>query len=218
MPVDHFACGGDTYRPHRIFCIGKNYPEHIRELQGTPPDRPVVFLKPPSCLVAPGETVQRPLHGQELHHEVEVVVLLGGAGHHLEPAAARGLIAGLTLGIDLTLRDVQRDLKQKGLPWEAAKAFEQSAPLGEFSPPAADLDLAGITFQCAVNGEVKQRGCTGDMLHSIPELIAWLSGIWHLTAGDVLFTGTPAGVGPIPPQTTLTAESPQLGRWQWRVD
>lgn len=215
MTLHGLTAGEKTFLPQRVFCIGKNYAEHIRELQDAAPREPVVFMKPPSCLVAPGAPVVRPRHGQELHHEVEVVVLIGQTVGNAASRSPLDCIAGVTLGLDLTLRDVQRRLKDQGLPWEAAKAFEHSAPLGVLRPPAPDLELTDITFQCRVNGDVKQTGHTGDMLTPIAGLIEFLNGIWNLGPGDLIFTGTPQGVGPIPRGARVRLESPQLGAWEW---
>ena len=206
-----------SYSPQRIFCIGKNYSEHVKELGGRAPDQPVVFMKPVSCLVPPGEVIRMPTHGRNLHHEVEVVVLIGKAGKNISESTASSHIAGLTLGLDLTLRDVQSAMKKKGWPWEISKAFDQSAPLGTLTPYDDTLPLDDISFQCSVNGGLRQTGNSGEMMFAIPHLIHYLSGIWELMEGDLIFTGTPSGVGPLHPGDRVTLNSDLLGSFEWSL-
>lgn len=201
----------------RVFCIGRNYAAHISELNSSVPEKPVVFIKPASCLVPPGRAIRFPGHGQDLQHEVEVVIRIGQAGRATSCDEAFSMIDGVTLGLDLTLRDVQTGLKQKGLPWEVAKAFDQSAPIGEFLPYNGSLDLTGIEFCCIVNGVVRQRGITRDMIFSIDRLIMELSAVWFLHPGDVIYTGTPSGVGPLCAGDRIVIESEQLGYFTWNV-
>jgi len=212
-----FALGSRNFTPQRIFCIGKNYAEHIKELGGVASAQPVVFMKPTTSLVLPGETIQIPKHGHNLHHEAEVVVLIGQTGKNISKSAALDHIAGLTLGLDLTLRDVQSDLKQKGWPWEISKAFDQSAPLGTLTAFDEALPLDNIAFECSVNGDVRQTGNTGEMMFSIPTLINYLSGIWELQEGDLIYTGTPSGVGPLQSGDRVTLRSDQLGKFEWHL-
>ena len=207
--------GSQQYSPQRIFCIGKNYAEHVKELGGNAPGQPVVFMKPVSCLVSPGETIRIPTHGSNLQHEAEVVVLIGTPGKDIPKSDAASHIAGLTLGLDLTLRDVQSDLKKKGWPWEISKAFDQSAPLGTLTPYGNTLPLDNIPFQCSVNGAVRQTGNSCEMIFPIPHLICYLSGIWSLKEGDLVFTGTPSGVGPLHPGDRVTLHSDLLGNFEW---
>ena len=203
--------------PGRIFCIGKNYRLHIEELNETDPGEPVVFMKPPACLVASGETLHLPAHGNSLHHEVELVLLVGKRASRVEESDALSHIAGVTLGIDLTLRDVQSRLKKKGLPWEMAKAFEQSAPLGSLVPCSSDLDVNALEFTLSVNGDCRQRGQVKEMIHSIPRIVGFLSGVWTLMPGDLIFTGTPAGVGPLVAGDRVAIASEAIGVFQWDV-
>ena len=201
----------------RVFCIGRNYVEHVRELSNVVPTKPVVFIKPASCLVAPKEKIHFPKHGNELHHEVEIVVKVGREGRASTEEEALSFISSLTVGLDLTLRDVQKDLKQKGLPWEIAKAFEQSAPIGEFIPYDGSLDLKNISFGCKVNGIERQRGNTGEMIFSIGELLVHLSKIWVLRPGDLIYTGTPSGVGPLRIRDCIEVESAPIGSFSWSI-
>ena len=162
-------------------------------------------------------TIQMPLHGSSLHHEAEVVVLIGKTGKNISELDATSHIAGLTLGLDLTLRDVQSDLKKKGWPWEISKAFDHSAPCG--LPVALDesIPLDDIPFQCSVNGTVRQTGNTSEMMFPIPHLVHYLSGIWELLEGDLIYTGTPAGVGPLQSGDRVKVQSKLIGFFEWSL-
>jgi 2-keto-4-pentenoate hydratase/2-oxohepta-3-ene-1,7-dioic acid hydratase in catechol pathway len=209
--------GESVFAAQRVFCIGQNYAEHVREMKGEIPEAPVIFCKPWTCLVAPGERIRFPKHGEELHHEVEVVVLIGKEGRAAAVEEASSFIAGLTLGLDLTLRDLQRGLREKGLPWEIAKGFEQSAPVGSFTPVKKLRNLSDIEFGCKVNGEVRQHSNTSDMIFPIERLVVEISKIWRLLPGDLIFTGTPSGVGPLRVGDGVEIESPALGAFSWEV-
>jgi len=173
-------------------------------------------MKPVSSIVAPGETLYRPRHGSLLHHEVEVVLLIGREGRDIPQANALSFITGVTLGLDLTLRDVQGRLRKAGLPWELSKSFEQSAPLGFFKAPNS-IDLENLSFTCSVNGELRQEGNTRDMIFSIKSLIHTLSGWWTLKPGDIIFTGTPSGVGPLEAGDRVDIDSPVAGPFSWTL-
>ena len=203
-----------TIKPNRIFCIGKNYDKHIKELGGKQvPDEPVVFMKPLCSIVAPGNICPPP-YGNELHHEVEVVLLIGKGGNNITESQALTHISDITLGLDLTLRDIQKKLKLKGLPWERAKSFEESAPLGIFKK-YQDMDLGNLPFSCFVNDDLRQEGNTGEMIFPVAKLIHILSGWWTLKPGDIIYTGTPAGVGPLQPGDRIVVESPKIGSFSW---
>jgi len=208
--------GSDTHSG-RLFCIGRNYVEHVAELANPLPDAPVIFMKPPSCLVRPGQPVHFPRHGQELHHEVELVLSIGRAGRVATADQALACVSGVSLGLDLTLRDVQRQLKQNGLPWETAKAFDQSAPVGEFVAYTPSIDLCDIAFRCSVNGVQKQAGNSRDMIFPVTRLLVELSRIWTLQPGDLLFTGTPAGAGPLHIGDRVEIASDLTGAFAWTV-
>ncbi len=201
----------------RIFCIGRNYVEHAHELSNPVPQTPIVFMKSAACLVGPGEAIHYPKHGKDLQHEVELVVQIGKEGRVKTEEEALPYINALSLGLDLTLRDVQKNLMQKGLPWEIAKSFEQSALIGDFAPYISSLDLNNISFGCKVNGIEKQRGNTGDMVFSIVTLLMELSNIWTLNPGDLIYTGTPAGVGTLQIGDSITVESEQIGSFSWTI-
>jgi 2-keto-4-pentenoate hydratase/2-oxohepta-3-ene-1,7-dioic acid hydratase in catechol pathway len=209
--------GEFTFTAQRVFCIGQNYAEHVKEMKGEIPKRPVIFCKPPTSLVAPGERIQFPKHGDELHHEVEVVVLIGKEGRAETVEEASSFIAGLTLGLDLTLRDLQRGLREKGLPWEIAKGFEQSAPVGSLTPFEKLRNLSDIEFGLRVNGEVRQHSNTSDLIFPIERVVVEISKIWKLLPGDLIFTGTPSGVGPLRVGDGVEIESPTLGSFSWEI-
>ena len=169
--------GKKKFTPCRIFCIGKNYEEHIRELndshvyyQSKGKEQPVIFMKPVTSIVSLGELITIPVHGTVLHYEAEVVILLNDGGQNISPDDALSCIAGVTLGLDLTLRDVQSQMKRKGHPWELAKSFDQSSPLGLMRAYDNSFDLCKLPFICFVNGEKRQEGNTENMIFSIPYL------------------------------------------------
>ncbi len=218
MSALQISVNDQSFTPQRIFCIGKNYDEHVKELGGQTPEEPVVFMKPVSSIVSPGETLCIPRHGELLHHEVEVVLLIGREGRDISKAEALSYIFGVTLGLDLTLRDVQGRLKKVGLPWELSKAFEQSAPLGHFKAyDSNSIDLENFSFTCSVNGSLRQQGNTCEMIFPIRSLIHTLSGWWTLQPGDIIFTGTPSGVGPLESGDRVDIESPVTGPFSWTL-
>lgn len=204
-------------KPNRIFCIGKNYAEHVAELAHlghAPGGDCVVFMKPASCIVPEGNAIPLP-HGQgSVHHEAELVVLLTGGGRDIAEADATQYIAGLTLGLDLTLRELQTRLKNQGKPWELAKAFDGAAPLGDFKP-YLDQNLQALEFTCHVNGSLRQHGRTAEMLYSVARQIHILSQTWALMPGDVLYTGTPKGVGPLTPGDRVELAAEGIGHFSW---
>lgn len=199
----------------RIFCIGRNYVEHIREL-GHPEDGDcVVFMKPASCLVPVGTQILLPTGRGAVHHEAELVVRIGQPGHHVPSESASALIDALGLGLDLTLRDEQTRLRQDGKPWELAKAFDHAAPLGPLTPWDGSIALNAIAFTCHVNGELRQRGETAHMLFSVERIISILSRTWALQPGDLIYTGTPAGVGPLVPGDRVRLGCDVLESAEW---
>lgn len=200
---------------NRIFCIGKNYAEHISELGHAHDGQCVVFMKPASCVVPAGAPIVLPRDRGSVHHEAELVVLLSGGDGDVPVERALGNVAALTLGLDLTLRELQADLKKRGAPWELAKAFDGAAPLGDWTPYHGQ-DLQALEFACDVNGQRRQAGHTKDMLFSVARIIHILSRTWALAPGDVVYTGTPAGVGPLAPGDRVTLSGPGLGRHEWR--
>ena len=198
----------------RIFCIGRNYAAHIQELGNTPDEAFVLFMKPASCVVPLGEELRLPRNKGSVHHEAELVVLLTGGGADISEEQALSHISHITLGLDLTLRDLQNELKNKGSPWELAKAFDHAAPLGQWKPYQGQ-DLQALEFSCQVNGALRQHGRTRDMLFTVARQIHILSRTWALRDGDIVYTGTPAGVGPLLPGDRIALESAEIGRFEW---
>lgn len=204
-----------TVEPRRVFCIGRNYGDHIGEMGAALNDGCVIFMKPATSLVPVGDPVTLPRGLGVVHHELEMVAAIGTAGKNIHRNVASSHIMGISLGIDLTLREVQSGLKNKGRPWELSKAFDQSAPLGDFVEVGSKANPAAVEMRLEVNGELRQEGNTGNMLFPLEQLIEILSRTWELLPGDLVFTGTPAGVGPVVAGDTLTVESPQIGRFTW---
>ena len=184
----------------KIICIGRNYRAHIAEMGGLEPAEPVFFIKPSTACLYHGMPLKLAPHLGQIDHELELVVSIDGHGRDIPAAMAPGFIASYTLGLDLTARNIQEDLKRMGLPWEKAKAFDGSAVLGDIElPMAAGTDLQRMAIELRRNGELVQRGSTSDMIFSVADLIAYVSRYVSFEPGDLLFTGTPAGVGPIAP-------------------
>ena len=196
----------------KIVCLARNYAEHAKELGNETPAAPVLFMKPASSVIGDGDTVRIPAYSQECHYEVELAVLIGTEARNVSADAALEYVAGYGVGIDMTLRDVQNSLKAKGLPWEIAKGFDTSCPLSDFVPASAVADPHALNLKLAVNGEGRQDGTSSDMINRIPQIIAHISGIFTLDPGDVILTGTPAGVGQVRAGDVMTAEIGTVGR------
>src|SRR5512146_1850275 len=201
--------------PRRIFCVGRNYAEHAKEMGNALPPEPVIFMKPVTSLVREGEKLVLPRGRGSVHHEMELVLAVGREAKDATPETALSLLAGVTLGLDLTLRDEQARLKQAGAPWELAKAFDGSAAVGRFSPAPVRFDPQALDMLCTVNGQVRQAGNTRDMLFPVATIIAFLSTRWRLLPGDLIYTGTPSGVGPLRPADRIEISSPALGTFAW---
>ena len=181
----------------KIVCVARNYAEHARELGNPLPDQAVLFIKPASSILADGGTVVIPAYSSDCHHELELAVLIGRTGKDIAAADALAFVAGFGVALDLTLRDVQAELKAKGLPWEIAKSFDTACPLSAFVPASEVADPQRLRLRLHVNGELRQDGTTADMLRPVARLISEASHRFILEAGDILLTGTPSGVGPI---------------------
>ncbi len=193
IPVE----GTDAMFPvRRIYCVGRNYAEHAREMGVSEREPPVFFEKPADTVTSAPEVPYPPQTGN-LHHEVELVVALCGGGSDLTPEQARDVIFGYAVGVDLTRRDLQAEAKKKGAPWTTAKGFDHSAPISPIRTVAAGGHPEASAISLAVNGLMRQQGNTADMVWSVPEVIAELSRLFELKAGDLLFTGTPAGVAAV---------------------
>lgn len=196
--------GGCGFPVHRIYCVGRNFADHAREMGASAPTsaaergRPVFFLKPADAIVTDG-VVPYPPGTRELHHEVELVVAIGhdAPPGDVDPSIANALVFGYAIGLDLTRRDLQAEAKSKGLPWDIGKAFDDSAPISEIVPCAAVGDLVSRTLTLVVNGERRQHGALADLIWNVPGILHELSKLYALRAGDLVFMGTPAGVGPL---------------------
>ena len=196
----------------KILCIGRNYVDHIRELGNEAPAAPVVFMKPASAVIGNGDVVVIPAYSNNCHHEAELALLVGTTGRNISEAAATSCLAGYGVAIDLTLRDVQDELKKKGLPWDIAKGFDTACPLSDFIPAGQVADPQNLTITMKVNGELRQNGSTALMIHSVAQIISHLSTIFTLEPGDIILTGTPAGVSRIVAGDLLSAEIAGVGR------
>jgi fumarylpyruvate hydrolase len=215
------AGGHDSFPVHRIYCVGRNYAEHAVEMGHTGREPPFFFLKPADAAlyVPDGETgtMPYPTQTQNLHHEIELVVALGAGGRDIPVERAAELIWGYAIGLDMTRRDLQNEMKKQGRPWSIGKGFEHSAPIGPIHPKSATGELTKGAITLDVNGQRRQTGDLGDLIWNINETIATLSRAWTLAPGDLIFTGTPAGVGAVVPGDTLVGSVEGLGKLQLRI-
>ncbi len=189
-----------------MYGVGKNYAKHIEEMGDKVPDDPIIFLKPPGAYVRDGSTIELPDFSDEIHHEVELVAVIGKECRKIKKEEARKYIAGYAVGIDLTLRDVQRKAKEKGAPWAVAKGFAHSAPISKVIPAMRFSESPVFNLKLKVNGELRQSASTSEMLRTVEEIIEYLSGVFILEPGDCVFTGTPEGVGKIERGDEIEAE------------
>ena len=182
----------------KILCIGRNYAAHAAELGNARPEQPIVFMKPGSAILPNNKPFYYPEFSQDIHYELEVVVKIAKYGRHIQPQFAMGYVDSIGLGLDLTARDLQQACKEQGHPWEIAKAFDNSAPLSsDFLAPAALPDVNDVEFSLEKNGDEVQHGHSRNMIFSLTELLCYVSQYFRLQKGDLLFTGTPEGVGPL---------------------
>lgn len=188
-----------------IYCIGRNYVEHAHELNNEPPSRPLVFLKPTSSIIYDGDSIRIPSESQNVHHEVELVVAIGKKGKNIPKKEALEHVAGYAIGIDVTARDIQQQAKEKSHPWAVAKGFDTFAPLSSFVDQRQIPDPQNVELQISVNGEIRQADNTRLMIFPVDELISYLSSIFTLQPGDLIFTGTPKGVSPVKPGDKIEA-------------
>lgn len=195
------VAGGGLFPVHRIFCVGRNYAEHAIEMGATGREPPFFFMKPADTVVpvAAGCVGRMPYPGltRNLHHEVELVVAIGRGGRDIAVADAVSHVYGYAIGLDMTRRDLQNDMKKQGRPWEIGKSFEASAPIGPIHPLASTGELLKGGISLTVNDEPRQKGDLSDLIWSVSETIAVLSQAWTLAPGDLIYTGTPAGVGAV---------------------
>lgn len=199
------------YSIGKILCVGRNYADHAKEMNAEIPTTPVLFLKPSSAVVGNGEEIVVPPVSGELHHEVEMTVLIGMKGKNISESEALSYVAGYGVGLDMTLRDIQAEAKKKGLPWTLAKGFDTSAPLSPFVPASMIRDPHQLDIVLRVNGTVRQQSNTRYFIFSLQKLIHYISQFFTLEPGDVIFTGTPEGVGAVKSGDLLEASLSEPG-------
>jgi len=218
--MDTVNLNGKKTKVNRIFCVAMNYSGHIKELKSKTPDSPVIFMKPLSSLVTQADSGENripfPAHGKNLHYEAELVLLISKEGRPCEDDFSE-YIAGYSIGLDLTLRDVQNELKKNGYPWESAKAFDGAAAIGQFTKTNEDQTWDSIHFTCKLNDQVKQSGNISDMIFPVKTLLVHIGGIWKLQPGDLIYTGTLPGVGSLKPGDSLSLQSEGTGVSTWSI-
>ncbi len=199
IPSVQIAGTRQCFPVHRIYCVGRNYADHVREMGADPKlEKPIFFTKPADAIVPNGTAVPYPARTEDFQHEVELVIAIGRPGQNIGLSQALSHVYGYAVGIDLTRRDLQGAAKKKGHPWDTSKAFDASAPIGTIRPASlGHVDRGRIWL--SVNGTVRQQSDVSEMIWSVPEIIAELSTLFELRAGDLIFTGTPAGVAPLKP-------------------
>lgn len=189
----------------KIFCVGRNYINHARELNNAVPEEPVIFMKPPTALLRNGKPFFIPAFSNDIHYETELIVKISKNGKHIESEFVKNYYDELTVGIDFTARDVQNKLKEKSLPWELAKGFDFSAGVGTWIEFTKEMKKSSISFRLDINRKTVQQGNSSDMIFSIDSLIMYISKFFKLQAGDLIYTGTPAGVGSLKTGDVLEA-------------
>ncbi|UTP39435.1 fumarylacetoacetate hydrolase family protein [Phenylobacterium sp. LH3H17] len=212
VPVEGEAA---AFPVRRILCVGRNYAAHRREMGGDDRDPPFFFAKPADAVAPPGQAVPYPPRTANLHHEIELVVALKFGGRDISVETALTLIYGYAVGVDLTRRDLQNAAKDKGQPWDASKGFDASAPISAIRPWTGAAPQGRITL--SVNGEVRQDATVADMIWNVAEIISEASKLWTLAPGDLIFTGTPEGVGPVAVGDLVTGEVEGVGQLQFTV-
>lgn len=207
----------DTITPSKIICVGRNYRKHIEEMKSIALEKPMFFLKPPSALILPGENIVLPSQSSDVHHEVELAVVIKKQGKNIIPQNSSEYILGYAIFLDLTARDLQAEAKKKGLAWSEAKGFDTFAPISEITRVEGVVDPQHLDIQLWVNEELRQSSNTSYMLFSVAELIADASSIFTLEAGDIIATGTPEGVAAIYSGDVIRAAIDQLGSVSFMV-
>lgn len=202
----------------KIICVGRNYADHAKELKNAIPTEPVLFLKPPSAYVREGSPILVPLYTSNLHHEVELGVVIGKRGTSILQSDALDHVAGYALCLDMTARDIQDECKSKGLPWTMAKAFNTSCPVSEFIPKEHIPDPSNVNLWLKVNDQLRQSGSTSQMIFSIPYLISYISDFITLEEGDLILTGTPKGVSAVQEHDELQAGIEDVLTMTFKVD
>ena len=187
----------------KIICIGRNYVKHIEELKNERPSEPVIFMKPDSAILLKQHPFVIPEFSNDIHHEIELIVKINKVGKYIDTKFAHKYYDEISVGIDFTARDLQNELKAKGLPWEKAKSFDGSAVIGDFLPKSQFNSLENVTFELTNNNEIVQKGNANEMLWKIDEIISYVSQFFTLKIGDIIFTGSPEGVAAVKPEDVL---------------
>jgi fumarylpyruvate hydrolase len=220
QPFVPIAGTTDAFPVHRIYCVGRNYAEHAREMGASGREAPFFFSKPADAVLSAGAgpiAIVYPDRTTDLQHEVELVVAIGAPGYRVTEQQAQGLVWGYAVGLDLTRRDLQAEAKRLGRPWDVGKGFEGSAPIGAIIPCGQVGALGAQRIWLDVNGQQRQQGILSQMIWSVEETISQLSGFFKLAAGDLIFTGTPAGVGPLVPGDRIEGGIDGIGTLQATV-
>lgn len=208
---------GRSVRPGKILCIGRNYAAHAEEMESDVPQEPVVFLKPSTALVRSGRTIVLPPQSNNVHHELELVVVIGRDGHRIAEEDALEHVEAYALGLDMTARDLQLEAKDDGLPWSVSKGFDTFAPLGPLQAARKISDPQNLEMILTVNDERRQVGNTSHMVFPVAQIISYCSRIFTLEPGDLIYTGTPDGVGPVADGDVLEAHAKGLGTLRMTV-
>ncbi len=206
MPTIELKESGLSFPSGKLLCIGRNYAMHAAEMGSDVPSEPMVFLKPSSALTTSGQSIVLPSRSKSVHHEIELVVLIGTRIKNVSRVEAAQSVVGYAVGLDMTARDLQSEAKRNGTPWSIAKGFDTFAPLGEMVACANVADPQNLDLRLTVNGVVRQAGSTANMIFSVVDLVAFLSSIFTLEPGDLIYTGTPEGVGEVNAGDILVAE------------
>ncbi|MCD4697618.1 MAG: fumarylacetoacetate hydrolase family protein [Bacteroidales bacterium] len=201
----------------KIICIGRNYIEHAKELNNPLPEKPVFFMKPDTAIVIRNRPFFYPEFSKEIHYETELVLKINKNGRHIQEKFAHTYYNEIALGVDFTARDLQQKSKEKGLPWEIAKAFDDSAPISKFIPISELANKEDISFRMELNGEVVQQGYSKNMIFTFDQLIAYVSKFITLKMGDLIFTGTPEGIGPVKINDRLTGYIEDRKMFDFRI-
>ena len=204
-------------RPSKIIALAKNYAEHAKEMNMEVPEKPIIFLKPPSALIGPGEPIILPRMSKRVDHEVELGVIIGRRARRVSKEEAMDYVLGYTVILDITARDLQAEAIEKGLPWSVAKGFDTFAPVGPRIVDRRELKIDDLELGLRVNGELRQLGRTSEMLFKVPELIEYISSIMTLEPGDIIATGTPPGIGPLRHGDRLEAWIEGIGKIEFDV-
>ncbi len=217
MGIVRFKDSGREMAVGKIVCMGQNYAKHIEELKTRVPDKPMLFFKPSTALLNPGDPIRLPDFSKNIHYETELVALIDKQARHVSAADALQFVGGYAVGLDLTARDVQVEARKHGEAWAVAKGFDGSAPMSEITRAEEVGDPGDLEIELRLNGEVRQSARTSDMIFKTEDIISYASSVFTLEPGDLVFTGTPSGVGVIRSGDELEARIERVGTARWKV-